>query len=276
MKTLFFYLLWTVILSVGAVNAQNENLLDYFKHLPGDMESEQPSIRSYQMVTDYYNFDLKRNFLGKKRVTGIITYGLDGDSVQWRDVYNYDSRTLDTEFSHAQRRDFMQDFKYLPDDKVLTPKFFSDRLPEADPSIMNIIWDALCFDVLAYNCWDSLKLNQEFRAKNMNSELEIANIGTFENRDIRITWIGITEMNNEICAILKYLAMNNPLEMKLENMTMSGRSHYWGEIYVSLSNKQIEYANLTEDVLTDMELKGLTDHIFGYTIRTIELSKINN
>ena len=39
-------------------------------------------------------------------------------------------------------------------------------------------------------------------------------------------------------------------------MTLKGRSHYWGEIWVSLSSKQIEYATLQEDVLGEMKLAG--------------------
>ena len=82
-------------------------------------------------------------------------------------------------------------------------------------------------------------------------------------------------MNNEICAILKYIAMNNPLKIELENMSLSGRSHYWGEVYVSLIDKQIEYASLTEDVLTDVKIKGQPNNVRGYTIRTINLSRVN-
>ena len=37
-------------------------------------------------------------------------------------------------------------------------------------------------------------------------------------------------------------------------MTLTGRSHYWGEIWVSLATKQIEYATLQEDVLGEMKL----------------------
>jgi hypothetical protein len=73
---------------------------------------------------------------------------------------------------------------------------------------------------------------------------------------------------------MKYSVMNNPLKVELENMTMTGRSHYWGEVYVSLSDKHIEYVSLYEDVLTDIKMQGISDNILGYTVRTIILSKI--
>jgi hypothetical protein len=40
------------------------------------------------------------------------------------------------------------------------------------------------------------------------------------------------------------------------NMTFQGRSHYWGEIWVSLVDKQIEHATLFEDVLVEFAMPG--------------------
>ena len=276
MKTYFFYSIMLIILSVHTMNAQEENPINYLRQLPKNLELDKAIIRSYQMTTDYYDFDLKSNFSGKRRITGIITYGPDENSAQWKDVYFSESKNSDETFPQGKKIAFLQHFKYQPTEKVLTTDFFKNHLPEADPFVMNLIWDALAFESLAYCCWDSLKLNEEFRAKEINSKMEIANIGTFENKDITITWLGVTEINNEICAILKYSVMNNPLDVTFENTSMKGRSHYWGEIYVSLSDKQIEYATLTEDVLTDVKLKNQPEHIIGYTVRTIYLSKFKN
>jgi len=39
-------------------------------------------------------------------------------------------------------------------------------------------------------------------------------------------------------------------------MNFQGRSHYWGDIWVSLEDKQIEYATLYEDVLLEFKLPG--------------------
>ena len=262
------------MISINAIYAQKENTTNCLNSLPVDLKLDKSTERSYQMTTDYYNYDLKSNFLGKERLTGTITYGVNDDSVQWKDVYYAQSRVLDAIFPQGEKKDFLQNFKYLQNENVLTPEFFKNNLPEADPLVMNLIWDALCFDALAYCCWDSLKLGKEFRAKNMNSEMKIADIGTFENKDIRITWLGITKINNEICAILKYSVMNNPLNVEYENMSMTGRSHYWGEIYVSLSDKQIEYASLTEDVLTDISFKNQANSRLSYIVRNINLLRV--
>ena len=248
--------------------------MSYLNRLPDKIVFDKSVKRSYQMITDYYNYNLRGDFLTKKRIIGTITYGLDGDFVKWNNVSISDSRTLNAEFSRGVNKGFMENFTYIPSEEVLKSEFFRDNLPEADPTIMNHIWDALALDVIAYTYWDSLSLNKEFQAKGMNSELEIANIGTFENKDIRITWLGITEMNKKPCAILKYSVLNNPLRVEYENVSMVGRSHYWGEIYVSLLDMQIEQANLTEDVLTDMKIQSLTDNILGYTVRIIHFERV--
>ena len=39
-------------------------------------------------------------------------------------------------------------------------------------------------------------------------------------------------------------------------MTLKARSDYWGQIWVSLATKQIEYATLYENVGGEMKLAG--------------------
>jgi hypothetical protein len=216
MKTLFFYFLLPFMVSVSAVNAQKENPANYLGSLPAGLTLDRSVARSYRMTTDYYYFDLKSNFSGKHRLTGYIT--CVGDSAMWKDVYYAGSNVLDAVFPAGTKKIFLQNFKYRQDEQVLTAEFFNSNLPEADPLIMNLIWDALGFEALAYCCWDSLKSGEEFKAGNINSEIKTANIGTFENKDMRITWLGIAEINSEICAVLKYSAMNNPLNIEYENI----------------------------------------------------------
>ena len=273
MKTTIIIIALAAAYSCNTAQAQKMNPDYYLKQLPKELKLDNSIIRSYQMTTDYLDYDLKSNFVGKRRLTGKITYGLKGDFAKWEDVYFVESKNEKAPFAQGIKQKYLEGFKYQPNEKIITKGFFED-LPEANTLIKNLFWDMLAFDVFAYSCWDSLKLLEEFHAEEINSEIDIAGIGTFENRDIRITWVGITEINNEICAVLNYSAMNNPLNMELENMSLSGRSHYWGEVYVSLSDKQIEHANLTEDVLTNVKIDGQPNNIVGYTVRTINLLKI--
>ncbi len=274
MKALLFYLITAFALLFNVTQAQERTLVDYLNQLPESLELDNSIQRKYRMTTDYFDYDLKGNFLRKRRLTGEYTCGLEGDSASWNDVYISELNDLDSPFPEGIKQDYMENFIYKPDEKVISEDFFI-KIPEANMFIKNLIWDVMGFDVFAYSCWGALELNEDYHAIDINSEVELAGEGTFENKDIILTWIGITEKNNEICAIIKYSVMNNPLKVKTDYITMVGRSHYWGEVYVSLSDKQIEYASLSEDVVTDVSISGQTDNILGYTVRNISLLKIN-
>lgn len=259
---LFFHTQHTIL-------AQREEPTSYLiDHLPNNLELDTTTPRSYQLITSYYDYDMRSNFLIKRKIFGKITY--DNDSAKWQNVYYCESKITDETFPPGEKLDFMQNFTYQPKEEILSAKFFKEKLPQANPYTMNLIWDALCFESLAHWDWDSLQLNKMHQLHNEKTKLNLA-IGSFENKDIQITWIGITKINGKTCAILKYSTMNNPLNVTFNEVMMRGRSHYWGEIYVSLSDKQIEYACLTEDILTDVQIKNHVKDIFGYTIRYITL-----
>jgi len=224
------------------------------------------------MITDYYDYDLQANFIKKARVIGDITCFLNNDSVKWNNVYISQTNSFDVPFPKGQKQLEFENFKYVQSEKALEEVTFAS-IPQIDFRLKNLVFDMLGFEVFAYAYWDSLELNKEFCNHDLNSEVEMAKDGTFENKEMKISWIGITEINDETCAIIKYSQMNGKLKLNLENIKMTGRSHYWGEVYVSLSEKQIEYANLSEDVITDVSIKGQPTNHLGYTVRKIELVK---
>ncbi len=236
------------------------------------VRTESPA--TYEMTTEYDEYNLDAHFLNKRLFTASVTRGLAGDSARWNEVYYSESADSAAPFPAGERLDYLHHYTFKADAGIVDPAFFKD-MPQATPFIKNLFWDVLGFDVFAYGCWDSLTLNHEYRAENINGEVDLAGIGTFTNKDVRVTWLGTTTMNNEPCAILKFSVMNNPLHIKMNTISMSGRSHYWGEVYVSLQDKQIEYADLSEDVLSNVTLEGMIDHFRGYTVRKIELKKMD-
>ena len=86
--------------------------------------------------------------------------------------------------------------------------------------------------------------------------LKLPGVGTFQNRDVQLTWMGRSSRNGRDCALVGYSTFFNPLEIATAEIKMKGRSHYWGQIWVALATRQIEYATLYEDVLGEMTLKG--------------------
>ena len=71
---------------------------------------------------------------------------------------------------------------------------------------------------------------------------------TLKNRRIELTWIGHSERNGEECALIRYEAFFNRFDMQLGESSIDGLSHYWGLIWVSLTDKQVEHATLNEHV----------------------------
>jgi hypothetical protein len=274
MKTVFFYLALVFTLAVIEADGQGRGIENCLEQLPVSLELDNSRIRTYKVVTDYLDYNLKGHFLRKTRVGGTYTCGLPGDTVKWNDVYIARSSDVEAPFPEGEQQKYMENFSYTEDGKILSEDFFKG-IPQAGFLEKNLIWDIAGLHWFAYWHWDKLELNSPFRDQDINNkELDLSGAGTFQNRNVELTWIGITKINEEMCAIIKYSTMNNPVSVKMENMTMQGRSHYWGEVYVSLADKEIELANLTEDVVTDITMKGQPENILGYTVRKIMLSKV--
>ncbi|WP_148660797.1 hypothetical protein [Marinilabilia salmonicolor] len=223
-------------------------------HLPNDIELDHSKRRTFHIITDYMDYDLKGNFRTKTRVSGVYTTGLPGDSIKWNNIRIASAPDKEASFSEGERQEYIDNFSYIQDQNILSVDFFRE-IPQTDIRVRNLIWDVAGIYWFAYGNWDNLKLNQPYRDKQINNqEMDLSGQGSFENRNAEVTWLGITMLNQENCALIKYSTMNNPLHVNLENMKMTGRSHYWGEIYVSLEDKEIEMATMTEDVVTDVIL----------------------
>jgi hypothetical protein len=263
----------SVILPAFVHCQSTKNIDDYLERLPGQLKPDYSTPRKYLMTTDYADYDLFGNFIKKMRISGECTLGLNDGYIRWNNVKISHSQKLNEPYPDGERQSAMENFTYEPSEDILSESFFK-KIPQADPYMINLIWDMSMFETFAWYKWDSLKLNTDFLTNDINSKIKLPGIGTFENKDVRITWTGITRTNNKPCAIIKYTAMNNPLDMSFQNYTMKGRSHYWGSIYVSLSDKQIESGELYEDVLMDIKMDGQEPGSKVNTVRYISLKKV--
>ena len=76
------------------------------------------------------------------------------------------------------------------------------------------------------------------------------------NRDIVLEWIGSSQRNGQDCALIRFQALLNPVEIMNAGITLKGLSNYWGQIWVSTATRQIEYATINETVVGDLKLAG--------------------
>ena len=111
--------------------------------------------------------------------------------------------------------------------------------------------DAAGLHEVGWYILDSLEFQRDFFPALMN-DFDIALEGsyTFASTYLKYTWSGFTRHNGEWCAVVKFESLFNPAEIAHAGQTvMKGRSMYYGEWWVSLEDKQIEYSEMVEDVI---------------------------
>jgi hypothetical protein len=271
MKTTFLFIL-AIISNVQIIVAQ-KNVLQYLKALPPDLALVEKEPQKYRITADYFNGDIFGAFINKTRVTGDYTRGFEDGTVKWNRVAVANGSTREGAFENAASQTYMENFTYKPTDKMLEASSFSSFPPNSFHS-KNLVWDMLAIENFAWAHFDSLKLNQTFRPSNMENKIPLAGEGSFQNKDIQLTWTGISKMNDELCALIDYRTMDNPLVIDTKELKISGRSHYWGTIWVSLTDKQVEHATLYEDVIMNMKFASQQSQLMNST-RIIHFEKLN-
>jgi hypothetical protein len=272
--------LFSVSLLTGASGQSNPGIDQYLNGLPRGLELTEKTPQKYLMTAVYYNKDIYGNFSDKVQVTGEYTRGFPDGTVKWNNVRIAQSKELDGVFPEGTKQEYMENFSYKPDESMVNQEAF-EGFPKNNPEdflVKNLIWDMLGFEGFAWGYYDSLKLNCVYTPKSMNGKVDLAGSGYFENKNIKLLLSGITKINGETCAVIQFLAMDNPLEINTEfngmKITVKGRSHYWGNILVSLEDKQIEQATLNEDVVMKTDIPGVqTD--FTDTTRDLKVEKLN-
>jgi hypothetical protein len=259
------------------VLGQGTNNCDFYLRngLPKHMEINDDQPQRYSMMTDYFNKDIFGNFFNKYRVTGTYTRGLKDGQVSWEDVHVSESKDQDADFDEGVLLPYMEGFIYVPGIDMVSAESFAG-FPANSVYAKNLVWDMMAFETFAWAYFDSLELNKTFYATEINNKVDLAGEGYFENKNIELLWTGISEMNDEICAVIEYITMDNPLEFKNEMFDMKGRSHYWGTIWVSLEDKHIEHGVMYEDVMMKMEMPSQPGPQMINSTREIVIEKLNS
>ena len=227
--------------------------------------------RTYRFTVDYTTANTKGETLRRQRLTGEYARGLAGGEVVWKNVIEADADGSTGPFGGAQKRDFMEGFRYHNDlSSTLKPEFFK-AFPPTAVFERNLVWDTGMIEHFGQDFFEHLKLNQPYHSIS-DDAVNMPDVGTFHNRDVVLEWIGRSQRNGQDCALINYQAFFNPLEIANGGMTLKGRSDYWGQIWVSVATKQIEYGTLNESVVGEMKLPGqdMTQTINVFRSGTLE------
>jgi hypothetical protein len=233
-------------------------------------------MSKYRMTAIYTNMDLYGNFTNKMLVTGDYTRGLENDQVSWNNVIISGSNKKSEPFDGGVRQDYMENIMYVPSSKMLETDAFKNFPVNAENVFArNLIWDMMTIEMFAWDYSDSLKLNQKYVIPKITGEFNMADIGTYEHAGIELCWTGISLMNNKMCAVMEYRAIDNKLKITMEQINTSGTEQYWGTTWISLENKLIEYAEMYGGTIQEIEVKGLKDKLLIKTIRELWVEKID-
>jgi hypothetical protein len=228
-----------------AAGTQPAAASDSLSRLPAGLQVKDDGPRTYRFTCDYVNLDTKGNTTGmKQHVVGEYTRGLPDGKARWNGVA-----------VNGQKREFMEGFTYRLADtgNSLKAEFFPGFPPMAFQE-RNLVWDTVMLEGFAENYFDKLSLNVPYHVA--PATFPLAGAGQFENKDLTLTWIGVSKRNGQKCVLIDYAAFLNKVNIKFTSMELVARSHYWGQIWVSLATKQIEYATLYEDVLGEMKIEA--------------------
>ncbi len=275
-KTIVFLTL--ISLTVGTTKGQIPTDISekMFSRIPANLSLPLTPQR-YLITTDYFNHTLQGAFIDKIRVAGIFTTNLPQNKEVWNKVSIAKSNQLNGSFDSGEVQNYMENFTYEPSEKILQPEFFKD-FPFDAVQAKNLVWDMAGIEAFAWGHLDSLKLNRLYEAKKMNGTVPLAGLGTFTNNNIQLIWKGVSLINNELCALIDFRAMDNPLvcniKMGGKGFSLKGTSHYWGTVYLSLKEKRFEYVELLENVMMEMRWSDQPDSQYVYTTRFMKVEKI--
>lgn len=266
-------LLAVFAMMLGKAQAQTKDEMK----LPNNWILQEDEPVRYIMTTTHYDYKTLGPFFSRTVIQGTYTRGFANGNVQWSDVSIGKSNEISGPVGETNEISAMEDFTYQPGVHMVDADAFPGLPNNQNLHLLrNLVWDMMGIEYFAWGYIDQMELNKEIVATQSNLEVELAGEGSFQNKEIRLTWLGMTEKNGAQCAIVKFSVLNNPLKVKTPFMDMKGRSHYWGNVYVNVSTKQMEYAELYEDVLMKIIFEGNPEVQDVNTVRTIFVEKVLN
>jgi hypothetical protein len=225
---------------------------DRTQHLPPGLELREEGPQRYTFACEYLATDADDAFLSKHRLSATYVRNLEDGTVAWEGARLARAAGLEDPWPEGEPVEYMNGFVYRLDAgfAMFLPNFFKGFPNELSASYAkNLVWDTHMLEQFGRGFWDHLELGVPVAPNSLEgARVPLAGMGAFKNRKIELTWVGTSEQHGEPCALIRYEAFFNRFEMHMGAATLEGLSHYWGLIWVSLVDKQIEHATLDEHV----------------------------
>ncbi|MEN8125911.1 MAG: hypothetical protein ABFR32_12370 [Bacteroidota bacterium] len=255
MKTLNYLFLAFMLVS-NCLLAQNSNIDKYFLINPTEIKARNTGIQEYDVTLKWQNLDaINGTEINCNGVKATYIIDLENNTVGWKDVSIAKINNFNQKQFQGNNLPSFNDFSYKAlDTAFLKEDFYKNIPPEQQDLAKWLVSDAIQMQGLALYVFDSLEFNKEFVPELLNNyDIKFENWVTFSSRYQKLIWSGITKFNNEICAVVKFESLYNPVEIDNKQMSVKGRSLYYGEMWISLDDKQVEYASMIEDVIMKLQ-----------------------
>src|SRR5688572_19470452 len=125
MKSSGYILIIFMVTNATFTAAQQDILAKYLNVLPKELKLKEQSPQKYRITADYFNGDIFGNFINKTRVTGDYTRGFNDGTVKWNKVKIANGDTRQGSFETPVSQDYMENFTYVPSEKMLEASSFS-------------------------------------------------------------------------------------------------------------------------------------------------------
>ncbi len=236
--------------------AQDKCLDKYFLAQIQDIETDNQSLQDYEVTLKWQNLDaLNGTTFNCNVVLANLTVDPENNITRWQDARLASIGDFREEPENTVSLSALDGFEYESfTDDFLQEDFFDDIAPELRDLAKWLVSDAMQMQGLAVYVMDSLTFGQEFIPVLLEDyEIEFQNWVSFSSRYQELKWSAITKHNDEVCAVIKFESEYNPVSAETPAMSFKGRSLYYGEMWVSLHDKQLEYAIMFEDVIMKLE-----------------------
>lgn len=277
MKTTIFLILAFSLFTNCSI-AQNKHVDKYFKIKPRDIKLQNTEAQEYDVTLKWQNIDpIKDDKISGNAIKAKYSCGLESGLVRWSDVFLYNINNFKQKLENGNRLDAFDNFVYKPNFfSFASEKYYTDIAPHYKEIATWFILDAIQMDGISNVFFDSLLLNKSFYPVILDSfSLKVENGITFKSQSTKFIWSGITKLNGEICAIVKFESFFNPVSIDVPGYSFQGRSLFWGEIWISLSDKQFEYAEMAEDIIIKLKTSSFPEGKLINMQREIVFEKVN-
>lgn len=273
------HLLLVCLLLSSCLFAQKGELDKYLSISPSELESSASVVHDYDVVVKWRTSDpISDKQFNCNAVKAKYSTGLDSNQVRWSDVHLSNIKNFRQEIVGGIRLDIFDDFVYEPNIFSFTNEEFYKKIPPGQKELATwFILDAIQMHGITEIFFDSLAYNQTFYPELLDTFVLSIDKGiNFKSKSVKFLWSGISKINNGTCAIVKFESLKCPIEMDNNGYSFKGRSLYWGEIWISLKDKQFEHAVMVEDVIMKMYNSSNSDGQLIELQREITFSKLTN